>query len=318
MDINKLVKDITNVFNGNTNSIKRKKYDDDLNDGIKYLSNKEKRLKHLENRIQMISGNNVEGMENIDYVGKGHTRVKILNDIDNEFLDEISNNYDGHLNTYKNEMSTFMGKYQTIINQVETCNKNCAENSLGDACKAGCKLRSPILHGTAEECIDKYNQSNSADFRACNLAYNGTYDDKQIDNNLKDEYSSLNSHNENLKTDATKLFNRIAALRQQNNSLIQKTYNAEASMGRPPDPSGNDEDPYPGKGKMKEFHNIKAQLRPGSNPNSSLTPAQIILRIMEKDSIARVDSITLRTYLWVAGTIGIVGGTIYYINKNSD
>jgi hypothetical protein len=39
---------------------------------------------------------------------------------------------------------------------------------------------------------------------------------------------------------------------------------------------------------------------------------------MEKDSIARVDAITLRTYLWVAGTIGIVGGTIYFINKNSD
>ena len=50
----------------------------------------------------------------------------------------------------------------------------------------------------------------------------------------------------------------------------------------------------------------------------SLTPEQIMLRMMEKDSKLRLDSMTMRTYLWFIGMIGIFGGTIYLINKNKD
>jgi hypothetical protein len=327
MDINKLVKDITNVFNGNTHSIKRKKYDDDLSDGIKYLSNKDKRLKHLENRIQMVSGNNVEGMENIDYVGKGHNRVKILNDKDKTFFSEQKNDYDGNLNNYNVAMTDFMDKHTKILSQVqgdEGCLNDCGnilEPNKMKACKVGCKLRLPKLDKKdIVKCEDKYNEQ--VKLSACNLAYSWKdADGNEIKNDLTSEYALLNERNAELKTTATTLFNQTAILRQKNNSLIQKTYNSEASMGRSPDTSINsnaNSNIYQGKGKMKEFQNIKAKLKPGSNPNSSLTPAQILLRIMEKDSIARLEANTMRTYLWVAGTLGIVGGTIYYINKNSD
>lgn len=325
MDINKLVKDITNVFNGNTHSIKRKKYDDDLSDGIKYLSNKDKRLKHLENRIQMVSGNNVEGMENIDYIGQGHRQVKNLNDDDKQFLSDKKNSYEGQITDYSNNMFNFMNKHTKILSQVKSCHEVCGnilELEKSEACKVGCKLRSPILDKKdIVKCEDKYNEQ--VKLSACNLAYSWKdANGDSIENDLTSEYALLNERNAELKTTATTLFNQTAILRQKNNSLIQKTYNSEASMGRSPDTSinsnANNGDIYQGKGKMKEFQKIKSQLKPGSNPNISLTPAQIMLRIMEKDSLARVDAITLRTYLWVAGTIGIVGGTIYYINKNSD
>ena len=39
---------------------------------------------------------------------------------------------------------------------------------------------------------------------------------------------------------------------------------------------------------------------------------------MEKDSKLRLDSMTMRTYLWFIGMRGIFGGTIYLINKNKD
>lgn len=325
MDINKLVKDITNVFNGNTHSIKRKKYDDDLSDGIKYLSNKDKRLKHLENRIQMVSGNNVEGMENIDYIGQGHRQVKNLNDDDKQFLSDKKNSYEGQITDYSNNMFNFMNKHTKILSQVKSCHEVCGnilESEKLEACKVGCKLRSPILDKKdIVKCEDKYNEQ--VELSACNLAYSWKdANGDSIENDLTSEYALLNERNAELKTTATTLFNQTAILRQKNNSLIQKTYNSEASMGKPADSSinsnANNGDIYQGKGKMKEFQKIKSQLKPGSNPNISLTPAQIMLRIMEKDSLARVDAITLRTYLWVAGTIGIVGGTIYYINKNSD
>ena len=45
---------------------------------------------------------------------------------------------------------------------------------------------------------------------------------------------------------------------------------------------------------------------------------QIMLRMMENDSKLRLDSMTMRTYLWFAGMVGIIGGTIYLIKKNSD
>tara|TARA_B100001142_G_scaffold329478_1_gene392984 strand:- start:3334 stop:4335 length:1002 start_codon:yes stop_codon:yes gene_type:complete len=333
MDINKLVKDITNVFNGNTHSIKRKKYDDDLSDGIKYLSNKDKRLKHLENRIQMVSGNNVEGMENIDYIGQGHRQVKNLNDDDKQFLSDKKNSYEGQITDYSNNMFNFMNKHTKILSQVKSCHEVCGNilelNKL-EACKVGCKLRSPILDEAKEGLYPKVGgkqscneYSSSVERSACNLAYSWKdANGDSIENDLTSEYALLNERNAELKTTAEKIFNQTAILRQKNNSLIQKTYNSEASMGRSPDTSinsnANNGDIYQGKGKMKEFQKIKSQLRPGSNPNISLTPAQIMLRIMEKDSIARLEANTMRTYLWVAGTIGIVGGTIYFINKNSD
>lgn len=332
MDINKLVKDITNVFNGNTHSIKRKKYDDDLSDGIKYLSNKDKRLKHLENRIQMVSGNNVEGMENIDYVGKGHNRVKILNDKDKTFFSERKNDYNGNLNNYNVAMTDFMDKHTKILGQVKECKEVCGNilelNKL-EACKVGCKLRSPILDEAKEGLYPKVGgkqscneYSSSVERSACNLAYSWKdANGDSIENDLTSTYAILKTQNTNLKKTAEKIFNQTSNMRKTNNSLVQKIYNSEASMGRSPDTSINsnaNSNIYQGKGKMKEFQNIKAKLKPGSNPNSSLTPAQILLRIMEKDSIARLEANTMRTYLWVAGTLGIVGGTIYYINKNSD
>ncbi|MAR50961.1 MAG: hypothetical protein CML42_07530 [Rhodobacteraceae bacterium] len=323
MDINKLVKDITNVFNGNTHSIKRKKYDDDLSDGIKYLSNKDKRLKHLENRIQMVSGNNVEGMENIDYMDKGHSRVKMLNDADKQFFKDQEEDYSGNLTEYNKAMTTFMNKHTKVIDQVKGCTEVCGDIRDTDemnACKVGCKLRSPILDGNIVKCEDKYNNQNL--LGPCNIAYSWKdANGDSIENDLTSTYAILKTQNTNLKNIATKIFNQTSKMRKTNNSLMQKIYNSEAAMGRGPDKSINSNaggNIYQGKGKMKEFENIKAKLKPGSNPKISLTPAQTLLRIMEKDSIVRLEANTMRTYLWVAGTIGIVGGTIYYINKNSD
>ena len=52
MDINKLLNDVSNVFNDNTKN-KKKKLNDEFTDGLSYLNNKSKKIKHLENRINM-------------------------------------------------------------------------------------------------------------------------------------------------------------------------------------------------------------------------------------------------------------------------
>ena len=313
MDINKLLNDVSNVFNDNTKN-KKKKLNDEFTDGLSYLNNKSKKIKHLENRINMPNSNVIEGF---DYVGKGHANVKKLNEDDKAFLREKKSDYNAGIDSYEQTMTSFRTKYNKILRNIKDCEKDCGdilELNKMEACKVGCKLRGPILDQNKDGMYPKINGKkscneyvNAIERGACENAYE--WKDKNgemIENDLTSEYSQLQSQNEDLKKTATSLFERTALLRKSNIDLLNKTFSKEASMGTQ------------NIGKMKEFQDTKLKLKPGSDPNQSLTPEQIMLRMMEKDSKLRLDAMTMRTYLWFIGMIGIFGGTIYLINKNKD
>tara|TARA_X000000950_G_scaffold153081_2_gene188084 strand:- start:352 stop:1296 length:945 start_codon:yes stop_codon:yes gene_type:complete len=314
MDINKILNDISNVFNDNTKTINKKKFNDEFSDGLSYLQNKSKKIKHLEKRIDMPSNNNIEGF---DYVGSGHRNVKRLNDMDKGFLRKRQSDYNSGIDTYEQTMTTFQTKYDKILRQTKECEKDCGdilELNKMEACKVGCKLRGPILVKNKDGMEPKINGKKSCneyvsaiERGACENAYDWKdKNNEMIENDLTSEYSQLQSQNEGLKKTANALFNKTSHLRKQNINLVKKTFNKEASMGTQ------------NIGKMKKFQDIKLKLKPGSNPKQSLTPEQMMLRMMANDSKLRLDSMTMRTYLWFAGMVGIIGGTIYLINKNSD
>ena len=81
----------------------KKKLNDEFTDGLSYLNNKSKKIKHLENRINMPNSNVIEGF---DYVGKGHANVKKLNEDDKAFLREKKSDYNAGIDGYEQTMTS--------------------------------------------------------------------------------------------------------------------------------------------------------------------------------------------------------------------
>jgi Uri superfamily endonuclease len=118
----------------------------ELQQGMKLLNNRKKKMDKLEGRILMI--------ENLSGFAKGEETLQKTSQNEIQILKDLETNYNKQLAKYAIDYKSFMGNYYRAVENVKKCKATClvsipdsgdkSANSR-DACKVGCDLKGPYV-----------------------------------------------------------------------------------------------------------------------------------------------------------------------------